>query len=206
MTKISETLNYVGGNMARPTRYSAIISPPPEVTKSQSQETFDVLCKSVVIPPITNNAIEIFYKGHPIKIPGRTVQEQTIQLTFYLDEKHTLRKLFEDWIAGTDDRYYATNSEGSSNIAASKNNFGTLIIKARDFDETVDEPMNYVFDGVFPTEVTGPEYGADMLSAVQEFTVTLSYWRFLSGPRQGITSDYDDVDGILVNSYNNKSF
>ena len=68
------------------------------------------------------------------------------------------------------------------------------MIKARDFDETTDEVMNYLVEGVYPTSVSGIEYSSSDIGAVQEFTVTLTYYRFLSGNTSGT---YDDIDNFL---------
>ena len=52
-TKIAQTLALVGGNLARPTKFSALIAPPAEVLGVVDPYVFDVLCKSVKIPDIT---------------------------------------------------------------------------------------------------------------------------------------------------------
>ena len=189
--KISETLSLAGGNLARPTRFSALIAPPPEVLGAADSKTFDVLCKNVKIPDITMEPIDISYKGHIVKIPSRVKQEQTIELTMYLDEDHTLRQLFSDWISAIDDRFYAISTTSSANLYRSHNIFGNLIIKTRDFEESPDEPMNYLIEGIYPITVSGPEYGSAAVGEISEFTVTLAYYRFLS---QNIDNAYDNID------------
>ncbi len=193
-TKISQTLSLVGGNLARPTRFSALIAPPSEVTGAANSKVFDVLCKSVKIPDISMEPIDIVYKGHTIKIPSRVTQEQTIELTMYLDEHHNLRQLFSNWISGLDNRFYAISNIESVNIVKSKNIYGNLLIKTRDFNETSDEPMNYLIEGIYPIAVSGPEYGSASVGEVSEFTVTLAYYRFLSDDTDG---NFDDIDTAL---------
>ena len=190
-TKISDTLSLAGGNLARPTRFSALIAPPTDIINQANSKVFDVLCKSIQIPETTMEPIEILIKGHQLKIPGRVNQEQTIELTMYLDEHHYLRQLFSDWIAGMDNRFYAITNQNSAVLAKDKNYFGNLIIKTRDFDETTNEPMNYLFEGCYPTTVSGPEFSSTGVGEVSEFTVTLAYYRFLSGNTTGSTDGLD---------------
>ena len=123
-TKISQTLFLVGGNLARPTRFSALIAPPTEVLGAANSKVFDVLCKSIKIPDMTMEPIEILYKGHTVKIPSRVKQEQTIELTMYLDEYHNLRQMFSNWISGIDNRFYAVGTQEAANLQESHNIFG----------------------------------------------------------------------------------
>jgi hypothetical protein len=154
----------------------------------------DVLCKTITVPDIIHEPIEIKYKGHNLKIPGRTNQEQTIEITFYMDENQGGRQLFSDWIGGMDDRYFAYTSGQSATIAQSKNWFGSILLKARDFDETKSEPMNYLIDGVYPLSVSGPAFNSGGTGEVLELTVSFAYFRFLSGDTSGA---YDDLDAAL---------
>ena len=193
-TKISQTLSLVGGNLARPTRFSALIAPPSEVIGAANSKVFDVLCKNIKVPDISMEPIDIVYKGHTVKIPARVNQEQTIELTMYLDENHNLRQMFSDWISGIDNRFYAVSNVESVNMQRTRNIYGNLIIKTRDFNESSDEPMNYLIEGIYPIAVSGPEYGSASVGEISEFTVTLAYYRFLSDDTLG---SYDDIDAIL---------
>lgn len=192
--KISETLSLAGGNMARPTRFSAMIAPPFEVVGGADARVFDVLCKNIKVPDITMEPIDIMYKGHSLKIPSRVNQEQTIELTMYLDEDHNLRQLFADWISAIDQRYYGITTNASADLYRSRNIFGNLMIKARDFDESSYEPMNYLIEGIYPIAVSGPEYGSANVGEISEFTVTLAFYRFLS---KDIDTVYDNIDDFL---------
>jgi hypothetical protein len=194
MPKISETLSLAGGNLSRPTRFTAMIAPPSEVIGDATSKTFDVLCKTVGVPDTQMETIDINLKGHTVKIPGRVQQDQTIELTIYLDENHYLRTMFYNWMTGMDNRFPAHSGAASANLVHSRNWYGNLIIKARDFNETTNEVMNYLIEGVYPTAVSGVEYSSAGISEVHEFTVTLTYLRFLSGDTSG---QYDDIDNFL---------
>ncbi len=192
--KIAETLSFAGGNLARPTRFSMLLAPPVELIGLGDPKVLDVLCKSVKVPDVTNEPLEMKIKGHTMKIPGRTNQDLTLEITFYLDENHNMRQLFHEWINGLDDRFYAQTSAAAAGVSQSKNYFGNILIKAREFDESKIEPMNYLIEGVYPTSVSGMEYGSGSTNEVQEVTVTFAYFRFLSND---ITGSYDNLDNIL---------
>jgi len=194
MPKISETLMLAGGNFARATKFSILLTPPNELSQI-SGKTFDVLAQEVQIPDINMEAIDIILKGHTVKIPGRVQQDQTITVTFLLDEYHILRKLFADWIGAMDDRYYGTKSPEASNLYKSNNKFGNMIVATRDFEESTNQPMNYIFEGIFPTNVSGPAFNASGVNEILEFTVTFAYYRFLN--KSNIQEEYDDVDEFL---------
>lgn len=208
MNKISDALALAGGNLARPTRFSALIAPPVSLNVSGTK-VFDVLCKDVQIPDVTMEPIEMSFKGHTLKIPGRVNQPQSIDVTIYLDEHHQLRQLFNNWINGMDDRFYAQTAGNSVTMSQTKNYYGNLIIKTRDFDETNSEPMNYLFEGVYPTNVTGPNFGAANINEISEITITFAYFRMLSGDTSGAYDDYDSAlssfgpsaKGLPLNSF-----
>ena len=196
-TKISETLSLAGGNLARPTRFSILIAPPPAIVNNTDSKVFDVLCKSVEVPETTMEPIDMIIKGHTVKIPGRVNQIQTINLTMYLDEHHLLRQMFADWIAGMDNRFYGTTSVASVEIAKNKTNLGNLIIKVRDFNETTNEPMNYLFEGIYPISVGGPVFDGADLANISELTVTLGFYRFLSGDTSGAVDNMDEYLSVF---------
>jgi hypothetical protein len=171
-----------------------MLSPPSELVKTGDYKVLDVLCKSVKVPDISNEPIELKYKGHTVKIPGRTNQEQVMEITFYLDENQNIRQLFHEWITALDNRFYAYTSAAATSMAKSKNYFGTILLKARDFDESKREPMNYLIDGVYPISVSGPEFNAGGTNEVIEITVTFAFYRFLS---KDINENYDEFDIAL---------
>lgn len=208
MNKISDALALAGGNLARPTRFSALIAPPVSLNVAGTK-VFDVLCKDVQVPDVTMDPIDMQFKGHTLKIPSRVNQAQTIDVTVYLDEHHQLRQMFNNWINGMDDRFYAQTAGTSIAMAQAKDYYGNLILKSRDFDETNSEPMNYLFEGVFPISVSGPTFGAASVNEVSEITITFAYFRMLSGDTSGNYDDYDaslssfgrSAEGLPLNSF-----
>ncbi len=192
MSKISGLLDIAGGNLARPTMFSVNLMPPGILSGHFSQSYTDVLCKTIKIPEITMDPIELKFKGHKLPIPGRTNQAQNIELTFYLDEKHQLRDMVAAWISGMDDRYYAVSDGASASISESRDWFGSIIVEALDFTEK-STVKSYIIEGLFPISVEGPDYDSSGVGNVTEFTVTFALYRFMDD-----TSDlYFDHDASL---------
>jgi hypothetical protein len=200
--KISETINIAGGNLARPTKFNARVFPPAALTSNTKFKSFDVLCKTVGLPETINEPIEVLVKGHSVKLPGRTNQQQEITITFYLDEFHQLRRVFYNWIAAIDERFYAMKSKQSDILwdfiqEDTLNKYGGIILKTRDFAETLFEPMNYELEYVYPTNVSGFEFNSGGTNEVMEFTVTFAYYRFNHIERYAdVIEDKDDIFDI----------
>ena len=174
--KISSTLIKAGGNFARPTKFSLLLSVPSRLRKIHG-ETFDVMCKATGIPEITNESYEIKIKGHPIRIPGRSIQTQEISITFYLDEDYKLRKLFQDWIYSLDklspvDNQFIANSYTDM--------FGEMELIGRDYNESTKKPIKWKFENVFPVNTGTIDFDTTGKDTVSEFTITFAYSRFLT--------------------------
>jgi len=192
MSKISGIMDIAGGNLARPTMFSVSLSPPPSISNMFSQSYTDVLCKTIKIPDITVETIELKFKGHPLLIPGRTNQVQTIELNFYLDESHRLRDMLTTWIGGMDDRYYAVTDGASEAMSESRDWYGSIKIDALDFKENT-VVQSYIVEGVFPTSVEGPDYDSSGVGNVTELSVTFALYRVMNDSLNA----YDSYDSPL---------
>lgn len=188
--KISEALNLAGGNFARPAKFTAIVIPPIALQDT----SFDVMCKTVQVPETVMETIPLMFKGHTLNIPGRVNQSKDLVITFYLDEFHMLRQIFYDWIAGIDKRFYGAKSDRSREIY--DNLFeGQLVLITRDFAETLNEPMNYVFEGLYPINVQGVEFNTAGTNEVMEFTVTFDFYKFRH--ISAISDIHEDLDVVI---------
>lgn len=197
--KISEAINAAAGNMARPTKFNAEISIPLELTATTNESSFDIMCKTVGVPETVMEPIDILFKGHNLKIPGRVNQQQEITIVFYLDEYHHLRKVFYDWINALDERFYGNKNSTSAGLWSSGDFFGSITLKTRDFAESLNTPMDYYFENIYPTNVGGVEFSTGGINEVMEFTVTFTYTKF-----SHINSNpeiIDDIDNILDGGY-----
>ena len=181
--KISENINAAGGNLARPTKFNALIIPPAILSGGFEEKSFDVMCKTIGVPETVLESMDMTFKGHTLKVPGRVNQMQEITVTFYLDEYHKLRRIFYDWINAMDERSPADKSIRTADLMDMgyenpMRKFGDIILIARDFGESMNEPMNYIFERVYPTNVGGVEFNTAGTNEILEFTVTFAFFKY----------------------------
>ena len=176
--KIQNKLNIHGGEFARPTKYTVMVM-RPQLLETGEEISLDVMCKAVNIPETTHTPVEMTFKGHPIKIPGRTNQAQTVSMTFYLDERYNTRNIFQEWIDFLDNRYYAGHTPAPD---YNLDKYGTIRVLARDYRESGDIVEEFNFENVFPLSISDLEYSAADKDTIMEFTVTFAYYRMVNNP------------------------
>jgi hypothetical protein len=177
--RISSTLMQAGGNFARPTKYNLILN-LPNALHSEYGSTIDVMCKTTSVPSITNENYEVKIKGHPIRIPARTHQTQEINLSFYIDEYYNMRKIFQDWIYALDNRNPVARNQDTAIMVDNGNIYGNMELIGRDFAETLDKPISWIFEDVFPINISDINFDTTAKDTLSEFDVTLAYSRYLT--------------------------
>ncbi len=176
--RISKALTEAGGNFARPTRYKALIVPPPSlIIDFINSEKLDLLCKTFQIPSVNNEAYEIKIKGQIVKIPGRTNQSKELTLTFYVDDAYSVRKLFQDWIEGLDKRFQGKRNLQTSAMITLDDKYGFITLSALNYTET-ETPIIFFFEDVYPTSVGELEFDTSNKDSITELSVTFAYSRF----------------------------
>jgi len=190
--RISSTLFNSGGNFARPTKFTAIITLP----NRPAGEKLDVLCKSVQIPAVQNDAQEIKIKGHPIKIPKRTIQTQELQVVFYLDELYDLRSIFQNWIHSLDDRNPVARNAETAGLLGHPYAAGTIEIIGRDFDESSNVPVSFLFERVFPTNIGDTSFDSSNKDTISELSVTFGFTRYTTATTTSVES-IENLDNNL---------
>ena len=191
--RIQNKLNLHGGEFARPTRYTVMVMRPP-LLQTGEEESVDIMCKAINIPETTHTPVEMTFKGHPVKVPGRTNQAQTVSMTFYLDESYNTRRIFQDWIDFLDPRFYAGNTPAPD---YNFEKYGSIVVYARDYNETGDIVEEFNFEKAFPLSISDLEYSAADKDAIMEFTVTFAYYRMVNNP--WIQGMLDSSDSNLDN-------
>jgi hypothetical protein len=174
--RISTALYQAGGNFARGTKFSIIINTPPRLNSIYSKY-YDVLCKTTGIPTVTHTPIEMKVKGQNVKIPGRTQQDQNIQITFYLDEYLDIRQMFQEWIYHLDNHNPLNPNEQNGSITTYDDLYGSMTLTAKSFDEN-QSVKTFTFYDVFPTNLENVNYGAEDKDNILEQPVTFSYSRY----------------------------
>lgn len=173
---IQNIINNTLGDGARSTKFRCFISIP---TKNNSNIELDVLCKASAFPGKSTELIDFKHKGKSIMIPGQEKYEQTWELTFYLEEDHKNRKLFDEWMSGMHyDNYSTKNNPFINTIKNSDNKIaGIMGISQLNF-EMDKEVCNYVLYNVFPTNISNIQTSSDALGALLEYNVTFTYTHY----------------------------
>ena len=191
MSKIQTALTAAGGEFARPTKYNVLINTPGNVSGDYGQNV-DILCKNVTIPEITLEPIDLTFKGHTVKYPGRVNQSQTVSCTFYLDENYKIREMFTNWISIMDPRYYGARNENSQDIKEKA--YGNMVVFASDYSER-NKVMTFTFEDLYPISVSELEYNTSDKDNIMEITVTFAFYRYL---HDGTFKDrMDNMDNFL---------
>jgi hypothetical protein len=139
-----------------------------EDTGNAIASNFTVLCKSAAIPAMTVGVIEVPYRGRRIKLPGdRTYGDWTV--TIVNDNKQTMRKAFDRWLA------YINNPIATENIRTTQEIDYKVDIDIAHLKINGLVSRNYKLIDAFPTDVSAIDLSYDTTDAIQEFSVTFLY-------------------------------
>jgi len=210
-TSVNTILHNSLGDGGRFTKYRVIAIIPDAVLKlgpTKSTSDIDVLAKSLNIPEVINEPIEIKIKGHGVPIINKSNYNQSFSITFYVDEKHQIRDTFLKWIKALDGTLQTTEKDktffsiGEMDLG-SPNPFGNLLpttssgaglktelkVQVMDFEEEIVNG-EFLFSDVFPISVEGVNFDSTQVSGIQEMTVNFKYSSYLYTPGKGL------LDGI----------
>ena len=170
-------------------------------------ENFQFLCKAAALPASNVAAIEVPFRGRTLKVAGdRTFDTWTV--TVINDEDFKLRSAFEQWMNGIsklDNNTGATNP--SSYMArAIVHQLGRGADQGR-FSQTnsdisggsgISPLRTYLFQDVFPTNVSQIDLSYDSADTIEEYTVEfqVQYWTAGSGQASGGATDQT---GVAIN-------
>ena len=147
---------------ARPNLYS--------VTISELGGGVEFLCKATSLPTSTIGQVEVPFRGRMLKIAGnRTFADWTV--TILNDVDFAIRKAAEGWM---------------DSISGHITNVGTLTIaeylrdaKVEQLDQAGNVLYTYIFNDIWPTEISEVDLAMDANDTIEEFTITFAigtYW------------------------------
>ena len=190
--RISSVLTQAGGNFARSTKYSVILTPPSGLSTVYGQH-IDTLCKSITLPSVEHTPIEFKIKGQNVKIPGRVQQQQHVDCTFYMDENLDIRSLFQNWIYSMDNRNPVPKNSMSQDMY-NQHNYGSMILIAKDFNE-LSQPKLYIFEDVYPLSVGDTTFSSEDKDTILTLDVSLSFsWYITNSNSSGLMENITDLD------------
>ena len=168
------------GDGARNTRFDIKLNIPSEISNSYNDSrALSIMCKSTNLPNRTIQTQNIVFRGRSIPVPVSTKYSNTWTCTFYNDENHNMRKMFELWLDAVDSKsdYTSFTDEMKGLIG---NDYIKDEIKIEQYSnisndlETSTPTAIWTLYGVYPTDVSSIELSSESES-IQEFTVTFSY-------------------------------
>jgi hypothetical protein len=195
--QINDVVRIAGGELARPALFNTFLSIPSVVYTNKSVKDYDVLCKSVNIPPVTNEPIMMKYLGQSVPISGRVNTSNRLQVTFMLDEYQEFYKELVTWAKGMDINHYNTTSK-IQNIQKSyiADKLGEITITPYTWVNNTD--ISYIFSGIYPINVSGINLQSDNTSSTMEIVVEFSFLTFdVIGLDTG--SVVESIEGDLIN-------
>ena len=169
--KISSLMREAGGEFARPNKFRVILSSPFSI----SGEYINALASNVTVPSISTSQIEVNFKGHPARIPGRTNFEANFTCTFYQDERYDIYSMFKAWISGLDDNFPGMTSGTLEGISK----YGNMIVIGQYYDER--DSIQFGIEMIYPTELGQIEFNTQSQNEISTFTVNFGYARFVTG-------------------------
>lgn len=199
--KLQTLIQNIVGDGARAAKFFMEIGSIPglESSTNQNARVLAVMCKAASFPGKTLTTIPFDYKGRAILIPSHVKYEQTFELTFYLDEDHSARIIFSDWMQGFDmsyESYYEGTHSSNSNTSGinngsiltesirnkyGNNDFGkmtTVKVSQLDFDNET-KTAEYIFHNCYPSQLSPVTVDASQTGAILEYTVTFTYSHML---------------------------
>ncbi len=180
---ISQFKSALVGGGARPNLFEVELTTFPTAAANADWDpnNFRFMCKAAQLPASTIANIDVPFRGRIFKVAGdRSVDTWTV--TVINDENFAVRNAFEEWMEGiakldnnlgaTDPSAYMANATvyqlGRGSSSSSQDNGG----------ESNSVLKEYVFEDIFPTEVSSIDLSYDSSDTIEEFTVTFQVQTF----------------------------
>lgn len=164
--------NFQGGG-ARPNLYNVSLQFPLGIASPFTSRKASFTCRSASLPSSNMGMAMIPYMGRQVKVAGdKTFDDWTI--TVINDTDFSVRNAFERWVDAINGHVSNLAAPGWSN--PSRYYANAEVIQLDREDRAI---KNYIFEAIFPINLSEIQLGFDQNDMVEEFTVTLAvnYWR-----------------------------
>ena len=131
-------------------------------------ETVDTLIKSISLPGVSTNDIDIHFQGKKLTIAGDTSFDGTLNITFYDTEEHSLKKSFMNWMVFIDD---VKNNKRDANNASE---YMTNIVVKQLSSVNDSEKAIYTYYNCYPKSVSELSYSNES-TELMEFSIEFNY-------------------------------
>ena len=171
------------GGGARPNLFEVGITLPTAASTStggQLPEKFIMLCKAANLPASNIASIDVPFRGRTFKVAGDRTYD-TWSITVINDTDFLIRTFMENWMQHigqykdasgvTDPQNYMANAQvdqltRSASTMSATSGSGIAVAKS------------YIFQDIFPTNISAIDLSFDSSDAIEEFTVEfqVNYW------------------------------
>lgn len=139
------------GNLAKPSLFDVIVTPPTQLLQNSSSYDLMYRCESIDLPGRNVLTSDYTIYGLSKKIGyGSTVND--INLSFILSEDYNEKLFFESWVDLITGSYRTGDvSQNMFEIGYYKDYVGTIVL--RNYDETGQESKRTTFYEAYPTNI-----------------------------------------------------
>ncbi len=179
---LSDFKTALSGGGARPNLFEVSISniPTAVLSTQKTDETFTMLCKAANLPASNIASIDVPFSGRTFKVAGDRTYD-TWSITVINDSGFAIRKIMEDWMQ------HIGQYKDSSGAATPTDYMATATViqlkrSSSEIKQTsttgVADDVSYIFQDIFPTNISAIDLSFDSSDAIEEFTVEfqVNYW------------------------------
>ena len=176
---ISDFKTALNGGGARPNLFEVTISNAPTNAGTLDPD-FIMLCKAANLPASNIASIDVPFRGRTFKVAGDRTYD-TWSITVINDTDFKIRTYMENWMQHigqykdtsgvTNPQDYMANAQvdqltRSASTMSATSGSGIVVAKS------------YIFQDIFPTNISAIDLSFDSSDAIEEFTVEfqLNYW------------------------------
>jgi hypothetical protein len=166
---IEEFKARLGAGGARPNQFRVEVAFPSYVTGVDS--SYSLLVTGAALPASNVNPAIIQYRGREIKLAGERIFDPWT-ITVVNDTDFSLRRPFEAWMNGLNDRESNTGIQTPSDYQAD------IVVKHLDRNDDVLRGGTYTLRNAFPINMSEIALNYAQNDIFEEFTVTFQYTHY----------------------------
>lgn len=189
MSLYHEIIKEYLGDGVRSTQYDLRVE-LPNIFQDDTDysKRISVLCKSLTLPNISANPIDIRLRGQPIQVNGQSKYSNQWNCTFYCADDMKIRTVFEKWIENYNDRSnngytsFLGNTSSHKEVPNSQMYMNSIKIYVFPFtvnigtDTDIEDALcEYELFNVFPIDISTLDFSSEGVGNILEFSVTFSY-------------------------------
>ena len=176
---LSEFKSALSGGGARPNLFEVSISNAP-ANAGPLDPDFIMLCKAANLPASNIASIDVPFPGRTFKVAGDRTYD-TWSITVINDTDFLIRTFMENWMQ------HIGQYKDSSGAATPTDYMATATViqlkrSSSEIKQTsttgVADDVSYIFQDIFPTNISAIDLSFDSSDAIEEFTVEfqVNYW------------------------------